>query len=297
MRGHLFYLAAALAAALVLPGTTESARDTEPAPAPPLARHLAAIAGLAEPSPQITIPEGWFLMGTNRRDDDPFGLGTQYDDTEQPQRRIWLEAFAMDRDEVSLAEYLAHLARARRHPPAELQQLIWHVITVHALPDYVLASWPALYVSWEDAEAFCRAHEKRLPGEAEWEKAARGPDAYRFPWGVTPPQPGLAVFGQHHVHEIPLVAAVNGGEEGRSPYGLQHMAGNAAEWVRDWFGLDYYAVMPERNPPGPSTGRYKGVRGGSWKSHPPMLRTATRNGAAPDQRAATIGFRCARSLP
>jgi iron(II)-dependent oxidoreductase len=282
-----------LIAALLLPG---AAVHAEPAPAPELARHLAAIAGLAEPSPVILIPAGWFLMGTNRKDDDPFGLDTQYDDTEQPQRRIWLDAYAMDRDEVSLAEYLAHLARAGRHPPQELQRLIWHVITVHALPDYVLTRWPALYATWEEADEFCRARRKRLPGEAEWEKAARGSKANLFPWGHAAPRPGLAVFGQHHVHEIPLVAAVNGGEEGRSPYGLYHMAGNAAEWVQDWFGFDYYPVMPERNPPGPATGRYKGVRGGSWKSHPSMLRAATRNGATPDQRAATIGFRCAQSV-
>jgi len=106
---------------------------------------------------------------------------------------------------------------------------------------------------------------------------------------------GLAVFGQHHVHEIPLVAGVASGDEGRSPFGLHHMAGNVAEWVQDWFGADYYAVMPERNPAGPPSGRYKSARGGSWKSHAPMLRAATRNGAPPDQRSATIGFRCARS--
>ena len=87
------------------------------------------------------------------------------------------------------------------------------------------------------------------------------------------------------------------GGEGRSPYGLHHMAGNAAEWIQDWLGLDYYAIMPERNPAGPSTGRYKVVRGGSWKSKPAMLRAATRGGAFPDQRESTIGFRCARSVP
>jgi iron(II)-dependent oxidoreductase len=73
------------------------------------------------------------------------------------------------------------------------------------------------------------------------------------------------------------------------------MAGNAAEWVADWFGIDYYATMPDRNPHGPKTGRYKVVRGGSWKSAPELLRTATRSGALPEQRAPTIGFRCARS--
>ncbi len=245
----------------------------------------------------ITIPPGWFLMGTNRKDDDPYGLATQYDNTELPQHRVWLDGFAIDRDEVSIAEFLAHVQARHRHPPEELQRLIWHVITVHYLPDPVIASWPVLYVTWEEAAEFCAAHGKRLPTEAEWEKAARGPDGNLFPWGDSPPEAGLAVFGQYHVHEIPLVAAVNSGEDGQSPYGVRHMAGNVAEWVHDWFGFDYYSVTPDRNPRGPSTGRYKGVRGGSWKSRPNLLRTASRNGATPDQRSATVGFRCAKSLP
>jgi iron(II)-dependent oxidoreductase len=262
-------------------------------PADELSGHLDAIAALASPSPMVSVPEGWFIMGTMRKDDDPYGLETQFDDTEFPQRRLWLNAYQMDRDEVSLAEYLVFLKAQRREPPVELKRLIRHLITVHYLPDYVMAPWPALYVTWQEAADFCQAHRKRLPTEAEWEKAARGADGNLFPWGQAPPAPGLAVFGQHHVHEIPLVAAVNSGADGESPYGLRHMAGNIAEWVQDWFGFDYYPIMPERNPPGPNTGRYKVVRGGSWRSDPALLRTATRNGATPDQRAPTIGFRCA----
>ena len=196
---------------------------------------------------------------------------------------------------MSLSEYLAWLREQGQTPLETLQRLISHVTTVHFLPAYVLARWPALYVSWHEAMAFCESGKKRLPTEAEWEKAARGTDGRLFPWGEEKPAAGLAVFGQYHVHEIPLVAAVNSGEEGQSPYGARHMAGNAAEWTRDWFGFDYYAIMPTRNPTGPSSGRYKSVRGGSWKSHPALLRTATRNGAPPDQRSATIGFRCAAS--
>ena len=162
---------------------------------------------------------------------------------------------------------------------------------------YVIASWPMIYVTWEEAVKFCASQGKRLPSEAEWEKAARGTDGHLFPWGRRRPEPGLAVFGQYHVHEIPLMAAVNSGEEGRSPYGLRHMAGNVAEWVYDWFMFDYYTIMPDRNPRGPASGRYKGVRGGSWKSRPNLLRTATRNGASPEQRLSTIGFRCAGSAP
>jgi len=292
-------IGAAVLVLLIVSGLAAAPPATAgPEPRPELVPHLDAIAVLARPSPMVTVPAGWFLMGTNlKRYDtrhDSFGLATQFDDTEQPQRRIWLDSFEIDRDEVSLAEYLAFLREQHQSPPEELQRLIWHLITVHFLPDYVMARWPALYVTWAEADGFCHARGKRLPTEAEWEKAARGTEGKLFPWGSQPPAPGLAVFGQYHVHEIPLVAAVDSGEEGQSPYGARHMAGNIAEWVQDWFGADSYVIMPERNPRGPAAGRYKSVRGGSWKSNPTILRAATRNGAVPDQRAPTVGFRCAR---
>ncbi|MDX2251638.1 MAG: SUMF1/EgtB/PvdO family nonheme iron enzyme [Nitrospira sp.] len=257
--------------------------------------HVEQIAALAQGSPMLAVPEGIFLMGTARTSDGSFSLATQYDDTEQPQRRVWLDRFQIDRDEVSLGEYLSWLQRQQRPLPDEVRKLIEHMTVVHAARPETLARWPALYVTWPEASEFCRAEGKRLPTEAEWEKAARGDTGRLFPWGQQPPAPELAKFGQYHVHEIPIVASVERGEQGRSPYGLHHMAGNAAEWVNDWFGIDYYATMPDRNPHGPATGRYKVVRGGSWKSEPALLRSATRGGASPDRRAATIGFRCARS--
>jgi formylglycine-generating enzyme required for sulfatase activity len=253
------------------------------------------IAALANSALMLTVAEGPFIMGTARTSHEPFSFDLQYDDTEQPQRRVWLHQYEIDRDEVSLGEYLLWLRQRQRHLPEEVRKLIDHVTTIHAMPPETLARWPALYVTWSEASDFCRTRDKRLPTEAEWEKAARGDSGNLFPWGQRPPTPALAMFGQYHVHEIPIVAPVDSGEEGRSPYGLHHMAGNAAEWVEDWFGIDYYATMPDRNPHGPANGRYKVVRGGSWKSAPALLRTATRSGALPDQRAATIGFRCARS--
>lgn len=260
-----------------------------------LPRHLAGIAKVIVPSPMVAVPEGWFLMGSIRKDDEPYAMQTQFDDTELPQHRVWLDAYRIDRDEVSLGEYLAFLLHTKRPVSAELKKVLWHVISVHYVPDEVLARWPALYVTWREAADFCAHHGKRLPTEAEWEKAARGPDGALFPWGSKTPASGLAVFGQYHAHEIPLVAAVDSGEEGESPFGVRHLSGNVAEWVQDWFGIDYYSVTPDRNPPGPTTGRYKGLRGGSWKSKPNMLRAATRSGASPDQRAPTVGFRCAAS--
>ena len=262
-------------------------------PPPDFEKHLSGIARLAVSSPMTTIPEGWFLMGTVRKDDDPFGLETQYDDTEFPQRKIWLDAYSIDRDEVTLAEYLAFLAGQGLPVPSELRELIWHLVSVHFLPDYVMARWPAMFVTWQEAVDFCQQQGKRLPTEAEWEKAARGTEGNLFPWGERVPSEELAVSGLHHVHQIPLLAAVDSFEEGRSPYGLNHMAGNVREWVNDWFGTDYYSRMPERNPQGPKVGRYKSVRGGSWRSRPQLLRTATRNGAYAGTRSHNIGFRCA----
>ncbi|MGB4066693.1 MAG: SUMF1/EgtB/PvdO family nonheme iron enzyme [Nitrospira sp.] len=254
------------------------------------------VATFASRSPMMTIPEGHFFMGTARTTQTSFSLEFPYDDTEQPQRRVWLDRFEIDRDEVSLGEFLLWLQQQRRPISSDLRKLIDHMMTVHAMRPEALAHWPALYVTWAEALDFCRAQGKHLPTEAEWEKAARGEKGNLFPWGHRPPAPGLAMFGQYHMHEIPIVASVESGEQGRSPYGLHHMAGNAAEWVDDWFGIDYYATMPERNPRGTNPGRYKVVRGGSWKSAPVLLRTATRSGAAPKQRAATIGFRCAKSI-
>lgn len=294
MPSRLFLSAVGLVALCIL--AVREPAVAGPKPAPELAHHLTAIAALAKPSPKVLIPSGPFLIGSKRVDTDPYGLKTQFDDTELPQQQIWLDAYDMDRDEVSLSEYLAFLQKGVQFPPDELQKLIWHVITIHSVSDETLARWPALYVTWQEADEFCRSQRARLPTEAEWEKAARGPDGSLFPWGDAAPESRLAMFGQHHVHEIPILAPVDSHNDGRSPYGLHHMAGNVAEWVQDWFGFDYYAYLPGKNPLGPASGRYKSVRGGSWKSMPIMLRTATRGGSPPDQRAATIGFRCATSV-
>ena len=281
--------------AFLLAWTSRTEGASGPKPSSELARHLTGIATLAQATPTVTIPPGEFTVGSKRIDDDPYGLWTQFDDTELPQQRVWVDEFEIDRDEVSLGEYLSFLIRNKETPAEELQKLIWHVITVHSVSDQTLARWPVLYVTWHEAVTFCTSQGKRLPTEAEWEKAARGPNGLLFPWGDSAPDRERAMFDQHHVHEIPILAAVDSHLPGRSPYGLHHMAGNVAEWVQDWFGLDYYAYMPGKNPAGPASGRYKGVRGGSWKSKVIMLRTATRSGFSPEQRSATIGFRCAQS--
>jgi iron(II)-dependent oxidoreductase len=225
-------------------------------------------------APMILIPGGPFTMGSND------GLPN-----ERPEHLVELDPYYIDQYEVTLALYRKFLESGNHESPPT-----WDDEAATTVGDR-----PAIGMKWADAEAYCKWAGKRLPTEAEWEKAARGPNGLLFPWGDRAPDSERAMFGQHHVHEIPILAAVDSHDAGRSPYGLHHMAGNVAEWVQDWFGLDYYAYMPGKNPIGPASGRYRGVRGGSWKSKVVMLRTATRSGFAPDQRSATIGFRCAQS--
>lgn len=263
-------------------------------PLPMPQERAAAIARLAVPAPMVAIPAGWFLMGTARVDEILLGFEGPYDDTEQPQRRIWLDAYEIDRDEVSLGNYLVWVLRISRQLDPELAH---ELAVTRRLPDATLAAWPAFHARWYDADEYCRALGKRLPSEAEWEKAARGATGRLFPWGTTAPSPWLAVFNRQIEDSLLPIAPVDSFAEGRSPYGLHHMAGNVAEWVQDWGGIDYYVTMPDRNPTGPANGRYKIVRGGSWRSGPAMLRTATRGGAPPMFSSSTIGFRCARSLP
>jgi sulfatase-modifying factor enzyme 1 len=179
-------IAAALLAFLLM-----SARGAEGAsgakPSPPLARHLAAIAGRAQAAPLVTVPAGDFTVGSKRIDDDPYGLWTQFDDTELPQQRVRLDEFAIDRDEVSLGEYLAYLARERRDPAEELQKLLWHVITVHSVSDQTLARWPALYVTWHDAVGFAPPRESAFRPKQNGKKPHGGLMASSFP-GATPPR-------------------------------------------------------------------------------------------------------------
>ena len=128
---HRFIWPATALSLLIIMGSLQDARAGSK-PSPELARHLTGIAGLAKSSPMVTIPAGPFLLGSKRVDDDPYGNWTQFDDTELPQHRVWLDTYEMDRDEVSLGEYLAFLQQRKLHPSDELQKLIWHVITIHS---------------------------------------------------------------------------------------------------------------------------------------------------------------------
>lgn len=235
-------------------------------------------------SPMVLIPAGAFTMGSND------GLPA-----ERPEHVVTLDAYVIDRYEVSLRLYRKFLQEAQRDAPPT-----WDDEAAETVGDR-----PAIGVSWADASAYCAWAGKRLPTEAEWEKGARGTDGRRYPWGPMQPFVDIANYNRGvWVSEAVTLVSVAGGVEGmsvrhglkeggRSPYGLHHMAGNAAEWVADWYDREYYAKSPDKNPTGPAKGEKKVIRGGSWSDLPVALRSSARASAEPDFQDRAIGFRCA----
>lgn len=235
-------------------------------------------------APMVLIPAGAFTMGSNE------GLPA-----ERPEHVVTLDAYAIDRYEVSLRLYRRFLQEAQRDAPPT-----WDDEAAETVGDR-----PAIGVSWADASAYCTWAGKRLPTEAEWEKGARGTDGRKYPWGPMQPFVDIANYNRGvWVSEAVTLVNVTGGVEGmsvrhglkeggRSPYGLHHMAGNAAEWVGDWYDREYYAKSPDKNPTGPAKGEKKVIRGGSWSDLPVALRSSARVSAEPDFQDRAIGFRCA----
>lgn len=229
------------------------------------------------PAPMVVIPEGFFAMGAN---------GTDALEDERPQHQVWVDRFDMDRYEVTTGHYAEFLARTKRPVPWQ-----WEAVDLSQHQDR-----PVIGVSWFDAEAYCRRQGKRLPTEAEWEKAARGTEGRLFPWGNQVPTEGLANFalGARFSYSQVLVP-VQRYEAGVSPYGMYQMAGNVGEWVADWYGASYYEISPPRNPAGPDSGSFRVLRGGSWSDLPKYLLTYGRFKLPPETRNSYTGFRCART--
>lgn len=235
-------------------------------------------------SSMVLIPAGPFSMGSND------GLPN-----ERPERQVTLAAFYIDRQEITIARYAQFLEATQRKAPST-----WDEDAVAAAGDR-----PVVGVNWFDAEAYCKWTGARLPTEAEWEKAAKGTAARRFPWGDMQPFVDIANYNRGiWVSETITLSPVTGGVEGmsvrhglkeggRSPYGLFHMAGNAAEWVADRYDREYYAKAPATNPLGPTDGEKRVIRGGSWADLPTALRVSARVSAEPEFRDRTVGFRCA----
>jgi formylglycine-generating enzyme required for sulfatase activity len=225
----------------------------------------------------VEIPEGPFTMGFD---------GTQSLEDERPKHQVRLPTFFMDLHEVTTVQYASFLAATNRAAPWQ-----WESVNLAQHADR-----PVIGVDWTDAETYCRWKGKRLPTEAEWEKAARGADGRLYPWGNQAPTTNLANFalGARFSYSQVLMP-VQSYEQGKSPYGLYHMAGNVWEWVQDWYGVNYYEVSPEHNPQGPEQGQFKVLRGGSWSDLPKYLLTYGRFKLSPETRNSYVGFRCAKS--
>lgn len=234
-----------------------------------------------DPVPMITIPAGEFLMG------NPEGKGRA---DEWPQRSVYLDAFAIDQVEVTNERYMGFVAATgHRNPP--------NPYGTGALTSIKgIEQLPVVQISWYDAVAYCAWAKKRLPTEAEWEKAARGIDGRQFPWGNEPATPKHANFDREWMDDKTLYP-VGSLPDGDSPYGVKDMAGNAREWVADWYDPDYYKHAPARNPQGPDKkGVVRSIRGGSWHSPLADIRAAARGRGGFALQTHGTGFRCARSL-
>jgi formylglycine-generating enzyme required for sulfatase activity len=207
------------------------------------------------PPGMVYIPAGEFIMGSDEGDSD-----------ERPVHTVYLDAFHIDRTEVANAQYQACVEAGACDAPSNT--------TYYDNSNY--AQHPVVHVSWDDADAYCRWAGKRLPTEAEWEKAARGTDGRRYPWGNSEPDCNKANYNDC----VGLTTEVGSYPAGASLYGVLDMAGNVWEWVADWYDPGYYSQSPTRNPPGPDSGELRVLRGGSWyRSTPSGIRCALRYGA------------------
>jgi formylglycine-generating enzyme required for sulfatase activity len=222
---------------------------------------------------QVYVPEGEFLMGKGevRKNDN------------SPQRIVYLDAFWMDKYEVSNSMYLKCL-----HTGA-CSELVSDNTTYQ---NWIYRDHPATYVTWEQAAAYCQWAGRRLPTEAEWEKAARGTDGRIYPWGDEAPSPRLANFEGSMIHEAVSVYRY---PLGASPYGVLNMSGNAREWIADWYGEDYYLGMPYANPTGPETGAERSLHSGSYNEDKNEIAIPSRYRHEPQSAGLSRGFRCAQS--
>jgi eukaryotic-like serine/threonine-protein kinase len=247
----------------------------------------------------LFIPEGEFIMGSDPK--EPYFWGA-----EAPRHTVYLNAYWIYRTEVTNAMYRQCVQAGGCQPPADGSS--------HTHRDYFKSNefneYPVIYMTYADAAKYCAWAGARLPSEAEWEKAARGTDGRLFPWGDENPRDNSANLCDRNCPEqdpkyiekglddgYADVSPVGSFPAGASPYDVLDMAGNAAEWVADWYQVDYYTRAPTANPPGPLSGTRNIFHGGSWRSIREGLRPAARTPKDNGYSSDYTGFRCALDEP
>ncbi len=252
----------------------------------------------AAPEGMVLVPAGEFTMGMDA--DEALKECRKYLDdckrkwftNEEPVHQVYLDAFYIDKYEVTQGEYDKCVAAGKCEANEKYD-------------GFTGSKQPVVGVAWEDAKTYCEWAGKRLPTEAEWEKAARGTDGRMYPWGNEFDGTKANFCDKNCENDWALkdqddgyakTAPVGSYPEGASPYGALDMTGNVWEWTADWYDYDedYYRNSPAKNPKGPDTGTYRVLRGGGWRADPGALRVPHRSYLRPVYRYYDIGFRCSR---
>jgi len=254
------------------PATTKSTTTVEP------------VAGTEKISDKddmvmVYVPTGEFTMGS------PSGLG---DDDEHPEHQVFLSGFWIDQTEITNGKYEQCVNEGGCTPPKYSKSYTRD--SYYGNPKY--NDFPVIYVDWNQAESYCQWAGRELPTEAQWEKASRWTVGYKYPWGNRAPTSDLANY--RYVGDTTEVGSY---PEGASQYGALDMAGNVWEWVKDWYGENYYSNQSTwNNPRGPSIGDYRSLRGGSWVVYESGIRSANRGRNFPAFSDDNLGFRCSLSV-
>lgn len=228
----------------------------------------------------VYVPAGEFWMGSADAD-----RNAQND--ERPQHIVYLDAFWIDRTEVTNAQYKKCVSVVVCRPS-----------DLAGDPNFNNDLQPVVGVNWNDAKTYCEWAGEQLPTEAQWEKAARGTDGRTYPWGDQAATCDYAVMDDgsgNGCGQGNKAWPVGSKPQGASPYGALDMAGNVWEWVADWYEEEYYRISPAQNPVGPADGSWKGGRSGSWGFAGFSVRTADRYALAPSDIHGWVGFRCVYS--
>lgn len=217
----------------------------------------------------VKISEGDFIMG----EDSELALPDA-----KPVHEVFLDTYWIDLYEVTNEQYANFVRQTHHRSP-------WKGDTFPPGDENL----PVVNVNWYDADSYCRFVNKRLPTEAQWEKAARGTGELHFPWGNS----WNSTKANASQSDNGSLQAVGSYPTGVSPYGVFDMAGNVWEWTEDWYESDYYSFSPRRNPEGPTMGATKVMRGGAWPDDQSMAHTFFRQGVfQPVYASPVIGFRC-----